>query len=492
MKLEPLQNTTIEPMMRMRRIWLTPFPVSLESPGQSGTDSSLARRRKAEMARSEKDGLSEENMAVLHTQELRTIILTTFFAIVLLGAAVTNAFAQGRDMGCSGTVANPCGGSPSSGSRRSAPSSPRADPAEEARERRRSEALAANSRGVAFQKQGEHAKAVAAYQEAADKAPDDEIIRVNLVNAKLWLEHQLAEEKAEREAAEAKLKDKAAANKMQQSIQDFAKTLNAAPSSGGLDFDGAGSTKASNDGSKSDGLDFTSRDPSVVDARNVSSGLPKAMDEAIAGAYKDAPAGVVDRVRKGFQAVMGRDWKVARAWFEDALNRDPNNAGLKRLFALTDSPQPSNRQNTTSDKPFTNEAIPPNADKRTYAERSMKVHSQEEWRKFLFPDEAPVLTKLPDGRRMYLQKPADADMEFLFDTTTPAPKPTPTFIIGKDGQLIQVPENSDQKSSTYIKGKDGKLMEVPQPSDVKYMFPGTTPAATTKPAPRPEPKDKKP
>lgn len=78
-------------------------------------------------------------------------------------------------------------------------------------------------------------------------------------------------------------------------------------------------------------------DTSVVDARNVPSGLPKALDNAIATAYSTAPSGVSDRVRKGFQAVMDRDWKVAKAWFEDALHRDPNNAGLKRLVALTEN-----------------------------------------------------------------------------------------------------------------------------------------------------------
>jgi hypothetical protein len=87
-----------------------------------------------------------------------------------------------------------------------------------------------------------------------------------------------------------------------------------------------------------------SGDPNVVDARNVPSGLPKALDNAIATAYSSAPPGVSDRVRKGFQAVMGRDWKVAKAWFQDALNRDPNNAGLKRLVALADSPQQPNKQ----------------------------------------------------------------------------------------------------------------------------------------------------
>lgn len=78
-------------------------------------------------------------------------------------------------------------------------------------------------------------------------------------------------------------------------------------------------------------------DTSAVDARNVPSGLPKALDNAITTAYSSAPPGVSDRVRKGFQAVMDRDWKVAKAWFEDALHRDPNNARLKRLVALTEN-----------------------------------------------------------------------------------------------------------------------------------------------------------
>lgn len=85
-----------------------------------------------------------------------------------------------------------------------------------------------------------------------------------------------------------------------------------------------------------------SGDPMVVDA-NVPSGLPKPVDNAIAGAYQNAPPGVSDRVRKGFQAVMERDWKVAKAWFEDALNRDPGNAGLRRLVELAGSTPQRNR-----------------------------------------------------------------------------------------------------------------------------------------------------
>lgn len=87
-----------------------------------------------------------------------------------------------------------------------------------------------------------------------------------------------------------------------------------------------------------------SGDPMVVDAQNVSSGMSRDIDDAITGEYKDAPPGVAERVSKGFQAVMKRDWKLAKAWFEDALNHDPTNIGLQRFIALCDytysRPQP--------------------------------------------------------------------------------------------------------------------------------------------------------
>lgn len=82
---------------------------------------------------------------------------------------------------------------------------------------------------------------------------------------------------------------------------------------------------------------------SVVDARDVPSGLPKGVQNAIDGAYANSPPGVSARVRRGFQAVMERDWKVAKAWFQDALNRDPANPDLKRLVALVDQPPAGNK-----------------------------------------------------------------------------------------------------------------------------------------------------
>jgi hypothetical protein len=71
-------------------------------------------------------------------------------------------------------------------------------------------------------------------------------------------------------------------------------------------------------------------DSSIVDARNVPTGLPKTVEAEI----PDTPAG--NRVRKGFEAIMGHDWNVARAWFQDALNHDPGNAGIQRLIDLAE------------------------------------------------------------------------------------------------------------------------------------------------------------
>jgi hypothetical protein len=75
-------------------------------------------------------------------------------------------------------------------------------------------------------------------------------------------------------------------------------------------------------------LSDVNTDPMVVDARNVPTGLPK----SVAAEIPDTPAG--NRVRKGFEAIQAHDWPVALAWFKDALNHDPGNAGIQRLIEL--------------------------------------------------------------------------------------------------------------------------------------------------------------
>jgi tetratricopeptide (TPR) repeat protein len=201
------------------------------------------------------------------------------------------------------------------------------------------QARAANEQGVQAYNRGDWTAAAAYFQQALQSYPNDPTYLKNLANAQANLANQQAKEKAEREAAERQRQNRAAANNMQQSIQNFAQTLNASPISGGLDFDAriSGSPPDGNHG----GLDFTASvapnkttpashtDTSVVDARVPRDGayLTDQVPE-----LKNSPA--ADRISKGFQAVINRDWPVALAWWQQALQRDPGNAALKRSVEL--------------------------------------------------------------------------------------------------------------------------------------------------------------
>ena len=199
-------------------------------------------------------------------------------------------------------------------------------------------------------KRGDLEEAKRQYELAKQYLPNNAVNDKNLAITR----NELA---ARQQAKIAEQQDKAAANNMQKAIQGFALTLNATPSSGGLDFDGRTGGSPGGPSGNGGGLDFASAvatgnrtasaspsgDPRVVDTRNVPSGLSKPVEDAIAGAYAKSPPGVSDRVRKGFQAVAEQDWKVAKAWFEEALARDPGNANLKSLVTAA-SPKPAGKK----------------------------------------------------------------------------------------------------------------------------------------------------
>lgn len=206
---------------------------------------------------------------------------------------------------------------------------------------------AANEKGVQAYKKGDWATAISLFQQALQNDPNDPTYRQNLANAQANMANQQAREKAEREAMDRQRQNKVAADNMQQSIQNFAQTLNAAPVSGGLDFDGrtAGTAPSGGNGGNSGGLDFTAAIAMPSQTKSASaapSGDPRVVDARVPrdGAYltgqvpelKNSPA--ADRISKGFQAVINHDWPVALAWWQDALNRDPNNAALKRSVDL--------------------------------------------------------------------------------------------------------------------------------------------------------------
>jgi len=180
-----------------------------------------------------------------------------------------------------------------------------------------------------------------------------------------------AQKKLEQQQADERQRQ-AATSQIQQATQRFADTLTAAPDPAGLEFG----------------------DPMIVDAQNVPSGLPKSVDDAIASGYTSAPPGVGDRVRKGFQAIATHDWKLAKAWFEDALNHDPDNAGLKRLVELADYTEKRVQQDKAASS--TNKSTP----------------------------------------QLHVQLPEDSDMELLFPGWKPPASPISSDKLPKDSDIV--------------------------------------------------------
>ncbi len=249
----------------------------------------------------------------------------------------SSAWAQSGCVIINGTRACPVGPEPGGGSGNTSPgpSGPSPEQVKQQQERARLKAKAWSSdEALDYFDRKDWDNAIRSFEEALDRDPDDPDLND-------WLKRAKAEKEKARMPAIASPPRPAPTNNSK--VVD---TRNEPAGLGGKS-NSTGATAKS--GQTKPAPTSPSGDPMVVDARNVPSGLPKALDNAIATAYSSAPPGVSDRVRKGFQAVMVRDWKVAKAWFQDALNRDPNNAGLKRLVALTGSPQQPNMQPASVD-----------------------------------------------------------------------------------------------------------------------------------------------
>jgi tetratricopeptide (TPR) repeat protein len=249
------------------------------------------------------------------------------------------AFSQGVDKGCSPTVANPCTGSGSGSSGRS--SSPRPtyrDTVTEEANARRMQAHNFNEDGVKAFNIGDFALALNLFMKAHQLAPDNVRINQNLENAQAMYNDQIRRQK---EAEEAAKRNKAAVTAMQQSANALANSLTVSADDG-LDFGSSINrvkppdlefTKDSNTPAPC-GSGLTFGDYKTVDTRCIPSGLGKFIDDSIAKDFAKSPAGVSDRVRKGFQSLLVKDRSVALAWFKQALSLDPNNEGLKRVIEL--------------------------------------------------------------------------------------------------------------------------------------------------------------
>lgn len=208
---------------------------------------------------------------------------------------------------------NGCGGSNQPAQTYIPPTGPSQE--EIARQQRLAASRDYNDQGVAAYARSDWAEAVRLFQLSLDNDPADGVVPQNLSMAKAKLQEQ-----NESKAASAHIKSL---------IEGYSATVTPMNSTSGLAFDQGSvaprrGVKAGAPAPQS--LDFG--DPMVVDARNVPSGLPKSVDEAI----PHTPAG--EGVRKGFQAIQAGNWKAALAWFQAAVKKEPNNRSLEQLVDL--------------------------------------------------------------------------------------------------------------------------------------------------------------
>jgi hypothetical protein len=163
---------------------------------------------------------------------------------------------------------------------------------------------------------------------AAQRAREAEAERQRQAEADRIERERLAKEKREKDAKFIRDRD-AAVKTLKGSSSPAMNQLKGLSATDNFGLKGSGSDAGSTGLKGLRGSDPAPHtDTSVVDARNVQTGLPKSIEDSI----PHTPAG--DRVRKGFQAISEHDWKVALAWFQDALNHEPGSPGIRRLVDL--------------------------------------------------------------------------------------------------------------------------------------------------------------
>lgn len=176
---------------------------------------------------------------------IRSGIMLFLLSVLPVLISSAQSVPTGKDMGASPCYSCPKPTTTSTNSNNNGTNNTVSQPtaAQLAQQQRLAESRAASQRGVDFYNKGDWANAVIAFQEAADKDPGSQIIKDNLASAKAQLLFQ-----------QQQIQNKAAVLKMQQTIQDFTKSLNPVTSTGGLDFDGKNPPGGS--GGNGGGLDF--------------------------------------------------------------------------------------------------------------------------------------------------------------------------------------------------------------------------------------------
>jgi tetratricopeptide (TPR) repeat protein len=298
-----------------------------------------------------------------------------FGAVLFIGIAiypVSETWAQSqRDAVCQGSCGGGCGPCSTTGGGGSTGNRSRSRPS--AAEIAAQQAYALNDQGLAAYTKKDWAAAEADFRRALQLSPNDQIIRRNLgmsqghegedayrngdyttalnyfqqalanVPADVSSRHILSEDLAAAQERldqakrdeEQRRQDKITANNMQQSIQNLAQSMTAAPASGGLDFIDPKSTTSATagDGSKSGGLDFVDPSEPLKDAPSDKKAGDQLLSAAASGDltknYDIGGANAAGSLKIPTNA------SIDPATFSDKVKNDPRMiAALKQLDGL--------------------------------------------------------------------------------------------------------------------------------------------------------------
>lgn len=222
----------------------------------------------------------------------------------------------------------------------------------------------------------------------------------------------------------------------------------------------------------------TSQNAMIVDACDPGTDLPKGIADAIEGVFKDSPRAVTDRVRKGFNAVMQRDWKLASVWLRDALAREPNNVPLRVFSLLVERDKEPPDLPPASDAEIQKLFDEVLASAPTRRRNVSKVNDSRS----LIED---AIYSLP--KKLPVTSPTKRDLDLLFfpdeyvKTSLGTRRPL-EYMVNSKGVAVPVPADYLGATDTYIRltGKSD-LVPVPSMNDLNLLFPGAfSPAPRSK------------
>lgn len=214
-----------------------------------------------------------------------------------------------------------------------------------------------------------------------------------------------------------------------------------------------------------------SNDNKVVDTR----GAPKDGADLLAKVPELRNSPEAERIRKGYQALLNRDWPVTLAWWQEALKRDPNNAALKRSVGLAQ--WMADRQKETRPGATTLFNAAGAAAKKGDNQRALQLLQQ-------FKKSNPAMTAPADRmiaevnkRIAALPLPSEDDIELMFQSPYAA---AVTAVTQADYSraldlLSQVKRDNPALAVTADRMiANVKLiapMQLPDPDDVTLLFP---------------------